>query len=288
MNILLISPKFPDTFWSFKHALKFILKRASLPPLGLLTVAAMLPREWNTRLIDTNVEKLRDKDIAWADYVFIGAMIVQQEEARQIISRCKEAGVKVVAGGPLFTIEHEQFPEIDHLVLNEAELTLPLFLADLAAGQPKRLYSSTEYHDITQTPVPLWEAANFRHYATMSIQYSRGCPFNCDFCNVTALLGHRVRIKTTVQVLAELDSLYQHGWRENIFFVDDNFIGNKHVLKTDLLPAIIEWRKDKKCITFNTEASINLADDEELMNLMFTAGFHEVFIGIETPDEAGL
>jgi len=288
MKILLISPEFPVTFWSFKYALKFIQKKASLPPLGLLTVAALLPPEWDKRLVDMNVGKLRDRDIAWADYIFIGAMIIQRDAAQQVISRCRNAGKKIVAGGPLFTIEHQNFPGVDHFVLNEAEITLPRFLADLEAGRPEMIYQTTEHFDTTKTPVPLWNLAKMKHYATMSIQFSRGCPFNCDFCNVTALLGHRVRIKTTAQILAELESLWENGWRESVFFVDDNFIGNKQILKTDLLPAIIEWRKKRKSIIFNTEASINLADDVELMNLMVKAGFHEVFIGIETPDEMSL
>jgi radical SAM superfamily enzyme YgiQ (UPF0313 family) len=288
MNILLVSPKFPDTFWSFKYALKFIRKKASLPPLGLLTVAAILPPEWNKKLVDMNVQRLLDKDIAWADYVFISAMIVQREISRDIIRRCRNAGVKVVAGGPLFTIEHEHFPDVDHFILNEAELTLPTFLADLKEGRPKRVYSTPEFFDIHQTPSPLWQLADLKRYATMSIQYSRGCPFNCDFCNVTALLGHQVRVKTTAQIIAELDSLYTSGWRGNVFFVDDNFIGNKKLLKLELLPALTKWREYRKSMTFNTEASINLADDEELMDLMFKAGFDEVFIGIETPDETSL
>jgi len=174
------------------------------------------------------------------------------------------------------------------IVLNEAELTLPQFLSDLKDGQPKRVYTTPDFFDIRQTPVPLWQIADLKRYAAMSIQFSRGCPFNCDFCNVTALLGHKVRTKTTAQIIAELNSLYTEGWRDGIFFVDDNFIGNKHYLKTDLLPALMEWRKNKKSIAFNTEASINLADDDELMSLMVQAGFREVFIGIETLDEESL
>jgi radical SAM superfamily enzyme YgiQ (UPF0313 family) len=285
MNVLLIYPEFPDTFWSFKHALKFIRKRASLPPLGLLTVAAMLPSEWNKRLVDVNVTKLRERDLAWADYAFISAMTVQRDSARQMISRCKQAGVKTVAGGPIFVSEYEQFEEVDHFVLNEAEITLPLFLEDLERGQAERIYTTSEFPDIRETPPPMWELADLDRYATMCIQFSRGCPFNCDFCNVTALFGHRVRTKTPGQVVAELDSLYELGWRDKVFFVDDNFIGNKRVLKAELLPALIEWQKRRGGIPLHTEASINLADDEELMQLMVDAGFDTVFIGIETPDE---
>lgn len=284
----MIYPEYPDTFWSFKHALKFISKRAAYPPLGLMTVAAMLPNNWKKRIIDVNVAKLTDKDISWADYAFISGMVVQRESAHQIISRCKQAGLKVVAGGPLFTNEYEQFKEVDHFVLNEAEITLPAFLADLENGCQKRVYETSEFCNIEDTPGPRWELVNLNRYAAMSIQFSRGCPFDCEFCNVTALLGHRPRIKTTEQIIAELDALYNLGWRGHIFVVDDNFISNRKYLKTQLLPAIINWRKDKKGTIFSTEASVNLADDKELMRMMVEAGFDAVFIGIETPDEESL
>jgi radical SAM superfamily enzyme YgiQ (UPF0313 family) len=288
MNILLVYPEFPDTFWSFKHALKFIHKRASLPPLGLLTVAGMLPEQWPKRLIDVNVRGLTQKDLAWADCVFISGMVVQRDSARQIIARCKEQGLKVVAGGPLFTSEHEDFKDVDHFVLNEAELTLPPFLADLETGCAKRVYKTSEFSDIRKTPAPLWELLDLRRYASMGIQFSRGCPFNCEFCNVTALFGHRPRIKTAEQIIAELDGLYSLGWRRHVFFVDDNFVGNKRYLRSQLLPALIEWRKDKKGLSFSTESSVNLADDETLMQMMVEAGFDAVFVGIETPDEESL
>ncbi len=288
LRILLVYPEFPDTFWSFKHALKFIHKKAGAPPLGLLTVAAMLPSMWEKRLVDLNVTSLTDDNLAWADYVFVSAMIVQRESARAVIRRCKTAGVKVVAGGPLFTMEHEQFPDVDHFVLNEAEETLMPFLRDLEQGRAGRVYTSAEFPDIHQTPVPLWQLADLKHYDTISIQFSRGCPFNCDFCNVTMLLGHRPRTKTTAQIIAELDSLYAFGWRKSIFFVDDNFIGNKKQIKSEVLPALIEWRKGKTGMPFSTEASINLADDPELLRLMVEAGFDTVFVGIETPNEDSL
>ncbi|MBN1284203.1 MAG: B12-binding domain-containing radical SAM protein [Anaerolineae bacterium] len=288
MNILLVYPKIPDTFWSFRHALKFVGKKSVSPPLGLLTVAAMLPSDWEKRLVDLNVQRLTDADLAWADYAFISAMVVQRKSVDQVVARCKAAGVKTVAGGPLFTIEPDQFLEIDHLVLNEAELTLPPFLQDLANGCARHVYETTEYADIAQTPAPLWELVDMRHYATMNVQFSRGCPFDCDFCNVTAMLGHRPRIKTAEQIINELDKLYQLGWRDGVFFVDDNFIGNKKYLKTELMPSLIEWKKDKPAIQFSTEASINLADDAELMQMMFEAGFTSVFVGIETPEEDSL
>jgi len=288
MKILFVYPEFPDTFWSFKHALRFIRKKAGAPPLGLLTVAAMLPPEWEKRLIDLNVTDLAEKDLQWADYVFISAMIVQRKSVQNVIKRCKDFGVKVVAGGPLFTMEHNQFPDVDHFVLNEAEETLKPFLRDLAMGQARRVYSSDKFPDIRQTPVPLWRLANLKYYDTISIQFSRGCPFNCDFCNVTTLLGHIPRTKTAIQIIAELDSLYALGWRKSIFFVDDNFIGNKKQIKSEILPALIEWRKDKTGMPFSTEASINLADDLKLVNLMVQAGFDTVFVGIETPNEDSL
>jgi len=288
MRALLIYPEYPDTFWSFKHALKFIRKRAALPPLGLLTIGAMLPKEWPKKLVDVNVAKLTEKDLAWADYAFISGMVVQRESAREIIARCKEAGLKIVAGGPLFTSEYDEFEDVDHFVLNEAELTLPPFLADLEKGCAQHIYETSEFCDIRKTPAPMWELMDLKHYASMSIQFSRGCPFDCEFCNVTALFGHRPRIKTAEQIIAELDGLYDQGWRGQVFFVDDNFIGNKGYLKNHLLPALIQWQKGKKGVPFNTEASVNLADDEPLMEMMVQAGFDAVFIGIETPNEESL
>jgi radical SAM superfamily enzyme YgiQ (UPF0313 family) len=285
MHVLLLYPQFPDTFWSFKYALEFVGKRAALPPLGLITIAAMLPQAWSLRLVDTNVRALTDEDLAWADCAFLSAMAVQRDSAHRLVSRCKAAGLRVVAGGPLFTSEYEQFPAVDHFVLNEAELSLPPFLTDLARGEPQRLYTALTFADLTQSPIPRWDLLDLRRYAGMSLQFSRGCPFNCEFCNVTTLFGHRVRIKTTAQILAELDHLHALGWRSEVFFVDDNFIGNRHFLKTELLPALIAWRQQYPGHMFFTEASINLADDADLMELMVRAGFFKVFIGIETPDE---
>ena len=285
MNILLIYPKFPDTFWSFTYALSFIGKKAAFPPLGLLTIASMLPKEWSRRLVDVNVKSLTDKDLLWADMVFIGGMAVQRKSAGQIIHRCIAANLKIVAGGPLFTSEPDQFSDVDHLVLDEAELTLPPFLADLQNGYPKKIYRASGFCDLSKSPAPSWDLVKMKRYASMNIQFSRGCPFNCEFCNVTALFGHRPRLKDPQQVIAELDLIYASGWRSSIFFVDDNFIGNKGYLKAHLLPALIDWRKDKKGCVFFTEASINLADDPELLDMMVTAGFDSVFIGIESPDE---
>lgn len=288
MNILMLWPEFPDTFWSFKYAIQFVAKKACNPPLGLLTVAAMLPADWNIRLMDLNVDDLKDEDILWSDQVWVSAMSVQRSSAEEVIARSKAAQRVVVAGGPLFTGEWESFPLVDHFILNEAELTLYPFLDDLSTGSPKRVYSSTEYADMRSTPIPRWNLLDLSKYDSMNIQFSRGCPFNCDFCNVTALLGHRPRTKTADQLIAELDTLYDNGWRRNIFLVDDNFIGNKKELKQEILPALIEWRKGKVGCLFLTEASINLADDPDLLKMMSAAGFTSVFIGIETPDETSL
>ncbi len=264
-------------------------KRAAFPPLGLLTIAAMLPQEWDKKLVDMNAATLTDKDIKWADYVFISAMVVQRTSVKEVIKRCKRLGAKTVAGGPLFTSEYEEFQDVDHLVLNEAESTLPLFLEDLSKGCAKHIYTSKERPDISKTPVPMWSLINMKKYTTMSIQYSRGCPFDCEFCDIIVLNGNRPRTKTKDQLLAELEALYNRGWRETVFIVDDNFIGNKRKLKEEILPAMIKWQKDKKFpFGFLTEASINLADDEELMQLMVEAGFETVFIGIETPNEESL
>ncbi len=283
MNILLVYPEFPETFWGFKHALKFIHKRAHTPPLGLLTVAALLPDEFETRLVDLNVQRLRRRDLAWADYVFISAMHVQQQSVRQIISRCV-AGVKIVAGGPLFTHEHDQFDDVDHFVLNEAEIVLPEFLADLKRGCAKRIYRAEGFSQLKQSPRPRFELAAMKRYASMSVQYSRGCPFDCEFCDVTALFGRGTRVKTVQQIIDELDGVKRLGWRGPVFFVDDNLIGNRKHLKHQLLPALIEWQRRSGPMPFYSQVSINLADDPQLIDLMASAGFDTVFIGIETPD----
>ena len=289
MKILLVYPRYPNTFWSFRHALKLISKKASFPPLGLLTVAAMLPDKWQKRLVDMNVTGLTNKDIEWADYVFISAMVVQRASANGVIARCKKLGTKVVVGGPLFSIDHDRFDDVDHLVLDEAEITLPLFLEDLSRGCPQKLYTSQEQPDIEKTPIPLWSLINMDNYSSMNIQYSRGCPFNCEFCDIIILNGHKPRTKSKAQMLAEMEDLYRRGWRGGVFIVDDNFIGNKNKLKAEILPAIIDWMKEREYpFALLTEASINLANDERLMRLMVTAGFDTVFIGIETPNEESL
>ncbi len=289
MKILLVYPRYPDSFWSFRYALKFVSKKASFPPLSLLTVAAMLPGEWDKKLVDMNISRLRDRDIRQADYVLISAMDIQGDSTRDLIALCNKLGTKIVAGGPYFTTQHEEIKGVDHFVLDEGEVTIPLFLKDLENGCPQPVYTSAEKPDLSKTPLPLWSLIDMKHYSSMNIQYSRGCPFNCEFCEIVSLYGHTPRTKTKQQMIAELDALYQHGWRAGIFVVDDNFIGNKKKLKSEVLPAVIDWMKAHQYpFALSTEASINLADDDELLDLMAKAGFNQVFIGVETPNKESL
>jgi radical SAM superfamily enzyme YgiQ (UPF0313 family) len=268
--------------------MRIVGKRSAFPPLGLLTVAAMLPATYEKKLIDMNVTSLENKDILWADYVFISAMIAQGESAKQVIKQCNRLGAKVVAGGPLFTTGHESFEGVDHFILGEAEDTLPIFLSHLESGSADSIYASKIRPDVTKTPIPLWELINPGDYASLSLQYSRGCPFDCEFCDIIVMNGRIPRVKSTDQVLAELSAIYRTGFCGTVLFVDDNFIGNK-VAARKMLPRVIQWQEARGFpFTFATEASMNLADDEELMNLMARAGFDQVFLGLETPSPEAL
>ncbi len=289
MKILLVYPEIPLTFWGFNNALKFVSKKSAEPPLGLITIAAMLPEEWEKKLIDMNVQPLKDKDILWADYVFLSGMNVHIKSFKEVIYRANKLGVKIVAGGPLATTEYQNFLGVDYFILNEAEITFPLFLKDLKNGVPKHIYTSTEFPDISLTPVPRWDLLQIKKYATMSIQYSRGCPYDCEFCSITMLNGRRPRVKKKEQFLGELNRLYSLGWRGDVSIVDDNFIGNKRILKKELLPALINWSKEKNYpFRFITEVSVNLSDDEELTRMLVEAGVFNVFVGIETPNDESL
>jgi radical SAM superfamily enzyme YgiQ (UPF0313 family) len=290
MKILLVYPKYPDTYWSFSHALPFISKKAAVPPLGLITVSAMLPDTWQKRMVDMNVSPLHKKDLEWADYVFISAMYVQKESVNYVIEECLRNKKKIVAGGPLFTQECSNYPMIDHFILNEAEITIIPFLKDIESSRtPEKIYKTDCYADLVLTPVPDYHLLSMKDYASMNIQFSRGCPYACSFCEITALLGHKVRMKNTSQILRELDVLYKLNWRGPVAIVDDNFVGNKTEVKNNLLPAMRKWMKlHKYPFTFTSQTSINLADDEELMVLMVETGINSAFIGIETPDEVSL
>ena len=283
MNVLLVSPQIPDTFWSFKHALRFVSKKAAFPPLGLITVAASLPRQWNLKLIDLNVAQLKDADIQWADYVMVSAMIVHRESVHDIIARCGALERPIIAGGPLFTTGHEDFPQIPHFVLGEAEELMDDLVRDMEARCVQARYEARERPEVTGTPIPRWDLIRLDDYGAMPVQFSRGCPYNCEFCDIIVMNGHRPRTKTPAQMTAELDALRHRGWKGSVFIVDDNFIGNKRKVK-ELLRALIDWRRRTGAqIDFLTEASVNLADDVELLGLMADAGFKKVFLGIETP-----
>lgn len=286
MNILLLYPRNPDSFWSFKNVLSFISRKAVAPPLGLITVSAMLPSSWHKKLVDLNVSSLNPEDILWADYVFVSAMYIQKESVDMIIDQCKLYNTKIVAGGPLFTQEYDIYRQIDHFILNEAEITLPMFLNDLDKGKtPERIYQTEEFADISSTPTPDYHLLSWKDYGYMSLQVSRGCPFSCEFCEVTSLLGHKVRIKQPEQILQELEALFNLGWRGPVSVVDDNFIGNKKEIKYKLLPAMQEWMQAHNYpFNFTIQTSINLADDQELMDKLALTGFNSAFIGIETPD----
>ncbi len=288
MNVLLISPQTPDTFWSFKHVMRFISKKAAFPPLGLLTVAGMLPREWSLRLVDLNVTRLTNQDLRWADYVMLSAMIVHRHSVNQILERCRQVHKPVIAGGPLFTTGYETFPGIQHFVLGEAELLMPKVVGDMKRGTLRRLYQGQERPDLSHTPAPRWDLIDLRRYATMAVQFSRGCPFNCDFCDIIVMNGRVPRTKVPAQLVAELEMLRERGWQDMVFIVDDNFIGNRQRTR-QLLQAIIAWRARTGAVMgFLTEVSINLADDPALCALMVEAGVKKVFVGIESPSAQAL
>jgi radical SAM superfamily enzyme YgiQ (UPF0313 family) len=288
MNILLIYPEFPDTFWSFKHALKFLGKRAAQPPLGLMTVAALLPGSWSKRLVDTNVEQLRDRDLKWADVVMLSGMHIQRESLQAIEERCRDRGLRTVVGGPITSSLPAEELKADHVVIGEAEELIGELARDLERGEAKPIYQAAERPEMSTSPLPQLSLIKMKRYSTMTVQYSRGCPFNCEFCDIIEIYGRRPRTKAVAQVLQELDQLWAAGWRESVFIVDDNFIGNK-VRAKQLLTALAVWRKENGGgFPFITEASLNLADDAELMQMMKDAGFQSVFLGIETPDESGL
>lgn len=288
IKALLVYPEMPTTYWSMRYALPFLGRKAVLPPLGLLTVAAMLPPDWEPRLIDLNVEPISRKDVEASDLVLTSAMLVQRASMEKVIALCRATGKPVVAGGPYPTSCRDQIEGVDHFVLGEAEANLPAFLEDFQRGCPKSCYRDLAHPDITRTPPPRFDLVNRRRYAGAALQYSRGCPHHCEFCDIVELFGHRPRTKTPAQFLAEMDLLYDGGWRGSLFVVDDNFIGNRCEVHR-FLPELARWQEQRHFpFSLYTEASLDLAADEGLMDEMVQAGFNMVFVGIETPDHATL
>jgi len=288
MNALLVYPEFLTTFWSWKHLLKFVAKKSAFPPLGLLTIAAMLPEFWEKRIVDLNVRKLTDADIKWADCVFMGAMKTQSDSAKEIIFRCATLGKSVILGGPILQTGYEEFEQVSHLLIGEAENILPDFLADLEKGSAKRIYESKKFPDICASPIPLWNLINPEDYASGLIQWSRGCPYGCEFCDIDSLNGRIPRVKSVFQFLTELDAMYQAGFRGAMLIADDNFIGNVSKIRR-MLPKLAKWQKERGYpFSFTIEAPITVADRPELMEAMVEANVGKVFLGLETPNRASL
>ena len=288
MNALLIYPEWPDTYWSFKHAMSFVGKRSAYPPLGLLTVSSLLPPHWKKRLVDTNVRPLTEADLKWADVAMLSGMLIHKTELLQILARCRARGLRTVIGGPVTSSVLELPRHADHVVIGEAEEIVADLAADLEQGTARPIYQASERPLLAKTPLPDLSLINLKHYNSMAIQYSRGCPFNCEFCDIIEIYGRKVRTKSPQQVIAELEQLHDYKWRGSVFIVDDNFIGNKKQVKA-MLPHLAEWNNGlRKPYTFFTEASLNLADDTELLQMMKDAHFFRVFLGIETPVEESL
>ncbi len=288
MNALLIYPEWPDTYWSFKHALPIHGKRCAYPPLGLLTIASLLPRHWQRRLVDMNVTRLEDAHLKWADVALVGGMLVHKDAMQAILARCRSRGLRTVVGGPATSSIEELRQWADHVVVGEAEDVIAGLTADLESGTAAPVYQASSMPDLSRTAPPDLSLIQPKHYSAMSIQFSRGCPFNCEFCDIIEIYGRKPRTKSPEQIVTELEQLYDRKWRGSVFLVDDNFIGNKKKVK-ELLPRLAEWNSYlKQPFTFFTEASVNLADDSELLGMMRDARFTKVFLGIETPVEDSL
>ncbi|WP_373538921.1 B12-binding domain-containing radical SAM protein [Chamaesiphon sp.] len=292
MNVLLLYPRFPKSFWSFEKMIELMGRKALIPPLGLITVAAILPQEWNYQLVDLNVREVTEAEWSWSELVICSAMIVQKPDLLAQIQEAKRRGKRVAVGGPYATALPNEVSQVgaDYLILDEGELTIPLFVEAVKQGQLSGTFRAPngERPDVTTTPIPRFELLDFDAYAEMSVQFSRGCPFQCEFCDIIVLYGRKPRTKDPAQMLKELDYLYELGWRRSIFMVDDNFIGNKRNVKL-LLKELLPWMVEHKYpFSFATEASVDLANDQELMDMMVKCNFGSVFLGIETPDEESL
>ncbi len=285
-NVLLVYPAFnAGSFWNYKDTCSLVGAKYPAPPLGLITVAAMLPKHWEVRLVDRNADTLTEDDLAWADVVFTGGMLPQQRDALHIIDTCRTAGIPVVVGGPDATSSPELYKSANFRVLGEAEGVIDRFIAAFERGEREGTFEAEKFKaDVTTSPIPRFDLLRFDNYVQVNVQFSRGCPFTCEFCDIIELYGRKPRTKTNAQILAELQRLYDLGYRGHVDFVDDNLIGNKKAVKA-FLPELITWQKDRGLpFELSTEASLNLADDDELLALMQDAGFFSVFVGIETPD----
>jgi len=290
MNALLVHPLTPTTYWGFQHAVGIVGKAASMPPLGLLTLAAQLPPSWSLRLVDLNVEPLRDDDLEWADVVLLTGMLIHLESMREVLARARRLGVRTVVGGPAASSSPEVFAEADHVFSGESEDRLYTLVDALESGNGPRVLLPVDgaRPQITPVPPPRWDLLKRERYVSMSLQYSRGCPFNCEFCDIIELFGRQPRTKSAVQVLRELDALREWGWKGSVFFVDDNFIANRRAV-AEVLPAITRWQEEHgRPFEFYTEASVDLATQPKLIEAMVQAGFSTVFLGIETPSPEAL
>jgi radical SAM superfamily enzyme YgiQ (UPF0313 family) len=289
MHVLLVWPEIPLTYWGAQYSIRLLGKKAVMPPLALITIAAMFPKDWTFKLVDLNIEKLEDSDIKSADLVMLSGMIVQHESIQDVLTRCQNFGVPTILGGPDATSSPQKFDKATHLLLDEGEITVPEFLADFQAGKAERTYTAKgKKPDVTHTPIPRFDLLNIDAYCHMCIQFSRGCPFACEFCDITTLYGKTPRTKQPTQVTKELQAVYETGFRGEVFLVDDNFIGNKKSVK-EMLPELIRWQEERGFpFWLYTEASLNLSDDDELLDMMCRAGFHSVFVGIESPSMESL
>jgi len=289
MRCLLVNPRFRTaSFWNYRATCEGAGARYPAAPLGLITVAALLPQEWEMRLVDCNVQRWKPARLDWADLVFIGGMLPQQLDALELIEQARHRGKTVVVGGPDATSSPHVYAAADHLVLGEVENTLARFVQDLRRGVARKTYRDTERPDVQTSPCPRYDLLDLGKYLHIGVQWCRGCPFTCEFCDIIELYGRIPRAKSSEQMLGELQTLYDLGYRGHVDFVDDNFIGNKKLAKK-FLPQLRDWLEARSWpFEFSTEASVNLADDDELLGLMREVGFFSIFMGIESPDEATL
>jgi radical SAM superfamily enzyme YgiQ (UPF0313 family) len=289
IKVLMIWPRFPASFWSFAKIMEILPKKAIHPPLGLLTVAALCPKTWELRLIDRAVEDLQETDLEWADLVMLSGMHVQKDDIHALLRRARALGKRTMVGGPYASSEPEVLARLaDHVVVGEPDEVFGEIAADLERGTARPMYVIAEKPDVSKTPAPRFDLLRINKYASMAVQFSRGCPFQCEFCDIITIYGRKPRTKAPAQLLAELDRLYELGWRDQVFIVDDNFIGN-HRRALELAQSLQHWQQDhEQPFFFYTEASMDLAQRPELIEAMVKANFFYVFLGIESPSKSSL